>query len=331
MEFRTDLADEREIILTRKQNKRNDKNKLENEKDNEENIQKIDGLESSVEKINEKITVNKVKILNESASKKLDKSIGTYTTINIKDMKLISNDDLNKASKMLSNEIIKMVENKKSILIIGLGNEDTTADSLGTKVIKDIKITRHILKYNPELLPNNSKEISAFAPGVLGNTGIETQEIVKSIVKKIQPDLVIVIDALMSTNISRLLSTIQISNTGITPGGGLGNKRKEISINTIGVPVISIGVPTLVDASTIVADSLNILIDRVDEFNKKEKIIDENTIELIKNVDYEDKYRLIKDVLEISKYNLAVMPKEIDSLVDSMNTIISSAINMALT
>lgn len=318
LDFRTDLADERELIL--KQNIHDELNK-------EKNIQ---GIESKNQIINEKISINTVKILNEEASKKLDKDIGTYTTINISDMNVISREDIEKAIEILANQILGLIKGKKSILIIGLGNEDTTADSLGPKVIKDVKITRHILKYNPKLLPNGTREISAIAPGVLGNTGIETQEIVKSVSEKIKPDLVIVIDALMSNNISRLLSTIQISNTGIIPGGGVGNKRKEISINTISVPVISIGVPTLVDASTIVADSIEVLVDKISEFNKREKVIDEKTIELVKNINYEDKYRLIKDVLEISKYNLAVMPKEIDSLVDNMNLIISNGINKAL-
>ena len=300
-DFRTDLADERTQIC-----KENDKKK------------DLDGIETETKKVSNNLELTRVKILNEQGSKKIDKKIGTYTTINIKDLEIINQEEIDEAFDLVSKEIKSMIDNDKPALIVGLGNEDTTADSIGPKVVKNLEITRHILKYKPELLEEGTREISALAPGVLGTTGIETQEIIKSVVEKIDVGVIIVIDALASNNIARLLKTIQICDTGIVPGSGVKNKRKEISKDTMGVKVIAIGVPTVVEAATIVANTFDILVDKFEEFD------------FLKDSSYEDKYMLIKTVLEPCKYNLAVMPKEIDDLVDNMKEIISKGINSAL-
>lgn len=323
--FRTDLADERTDIITKQFN----------------NKKGIDGIKSESKNFSDNLRVNVVKVLNEQGSKKIDKKIGTYTTINIKDIEIITKEELDQASNILSEELKKLIKAEGSILVVGLGNEDTTADSIGPKIIKDLEITRHLIKYKPGLIPKNTREISAISPGVLGNTGIETQEIIKAVAEKVKPSMLIIIDALMSTDISRLLRTIQISNTGITPGAGVGNKRKTISEEEIGIPVISIGVPTVVDAATIVANSVDMVIKRINDLidesksNKKGNQDEgpnelQKSLESINQTSYEDKYRLIKDVLEPAKYNLAVMPKEIDDLVDNMKNIIANGINNAL-
>lgn len=302
LDFRTDLADERAQIF-KDNNKKKD----------------LDGIETEKNKITDNLEITRVKVLNEEGSKKIDKKVGTYTTINIKDIEIINGEEIEEAYRLVTEEIKSLLgDDDAPILVVGLGNEDTTADSLGPKVIKDLEITRHILKYKPELFKNKTREISAIAPGVLGTTGIETQEIIKSVVEKIDVGTIIVIDALASNNISRLLKTIQICDTGIVPGSGVENKRKEISKDTMGVKVIAIGVPTVVEAATIVANSFDILVENFNEF------------EFLKDSTYEDKYRLIKTVLEPCKYNLAVMPKEIDDLVDNMTEIISKGINNAL-
>ncbi len=301
--FRTDLADERAQICKEQFSKKD-----------------LDGIETENEEISGNLEITRVRVLNEQGSKKIDKKIGTYTTINVKDIEIIDNKGIEDTFKLVSEELKEMLEKKDGpILVVGLGNEDTTADAIGPKVIKDLEITRHILKYKPELLPKGTREISAIAPGVLGTTGIETQEILKGLVEKINVGAIIVIDALASNNISRLLKTIQICDTGIIPGSGVENRRKEISMETMGVPVIAIGVPTIVEAATIVANTFDILIDKFEEFD------------FLENSSYEDKYQLIKTVLEPSKYNLAVMPKEIDNLVDNMKEIIAKGINQALT
>ena len=297
-DFRTDLADERTDLYKKRIKK-----------------EEIDGIKINHKKINEKIELTTVEVLNENGSKKIDKQIGKYTTINIENIELIDEEEMDKVKEICSKEISKMIKNDKPILVVGLGNEEITADSIGYKVIKDLSITRHIFKYSPELISDTTREVSAITPGVLGTTGIETQEIIKGVVEKIDIGTIIVIDALATNDISRLLKTIQICDTGIVPGGGVNNKRKEISYKTMGVPVIAIGVPTVVEAATIVANSIDILANKFDEFN------------FLKDSTHEEIYKLIKLVLEPAKYNLAVMPKEIDELVDNMKEIIASGIN----
>ena len=295
LDFRTDMADERV---------------KECEKEG-----KIEGVSSENINVNDKIKVTKVRVLNEQGKEKIGKEVGTYITIEIKEIEVINQEELEKASKILSGQIQELIKPYKSILVVGLGNIDTTVDSIGPKVIKDLKITRHLKKYAPDLVDKNAKELSGIAPGVLGTTGIETQEILKGIVEKVNPDVIIAIDALISRDISRLFKTIQISNTGIIPGAGLGNTRKEISEKTMGVPVIAIGVPTLVEAATIVANSIELIANQFEEFAQ------------LKNATKEDKYRLMKAVLEPSKFNLTVTPKEVDDLVDNMKLIIAHGIN----
>lgn len=250
--------------------------------------------------------------------KRSGKKIGNYITINIKNIDIISYNELNEAINIFAEELKKIIQNVNKVLVVGLGNVDTTADSIGPNAIKNIEITRHIIKYKPELLDENEIEVSAISPGVLGTTGIESQEIIKAIVDKVKPELIIAIDALASNDISRLLKTIQLCDTGITPGSGVKNKRREISKETMGVDVIAVGVPTVVDASTIVANSFDILMKKYKEFN------------FLEGSSFEEKYKLVEMCLEPSNYNLVVMPKDIDDLVDNMEKIISNGINLGL-
>ena len=295
LDFRTDLADER-LNECKKAGE-------------------IEGISSENVNLDNSLKVTKVKVLNEKGKKKIGKEIGTYITLEIQNIDVISKEELENISKILAEQLKELVKGYNSILVVGLGNIDTTADSIGPKTIKDLSITRHLKKYAPELIKENVKEISGIAPGVLGTTGIETQEILKGIVEKVKPDAIIAIDALISRDISRLFKTIQISDTGITPGAGVGNTRKEISKKTMGIPVIAIGVPTLVEAATIVADCIELISNQFEEFKD------------LKEATKEDKYRLIKAVLEPSKFNLAVTPKEVDSLVDNMKLVIAHGIN----
>ena len=293
MNFRTDFADERLEIC--------------NEKDYANK-----GIKVENRKISDKLDICKVDVTNSDGEKLLGKKIGTYTTINIKDLEIITKDEFEAVKKIFATEIGTFIKDARSLLIIGLGNSETTADSIGPKVVNNLKITRHILKYEPELLPKNTISTSAIAPGVLGTTGIETEEIVKSMVEIVKPDKTIVIDAMATSNTERLLKTIQISDTGIEPGAGVNNKRKEISKDTIGVPVIAIGVPTVVDAAVIVAQSFEKLSEKFGEFK------------FLKGSSFEERYKLIK---LSSDEDLVVMPKDIDSLVDNLKEIISFGIN----
>lgn len=225
--FRTDLALERREIF-RKNN----------------NLEEIDGIEIENKEIDPNLKVTKVDITNQNGEQAIGKPIGTYITIDIQKLRLAEEAEIQKSAEILSVElkeiINKHIESKDDILVVGLGNIYVTPDSLGPKVINDIDVTRHIIKYLPQYIDENSRPVSAISPGVLGTTGIETLEILEGVVKEIKPKLLIVIDALASRSIERISSTIQLSDTGIVPGAGVGNTRKEISKNTLGIPVIAI-------------------------------------------------------------------------------------------
>ena len=228
--FRTDLALERRDIF-RKNN----------------NLEEIDGVEIENKEIDENLKVTKVNITNQNGEQSIGKPIGTYITIDIQKLRLAEEEEIQKSAEILAEElkgiINKHIAPKDDILVVGLGNIYVTPDSLGPKVINDIDVTRHIIKYLPQYIDENSRPVSAISPGVLGTTGIETLEILEGVVKEIKPKLLIVIDALASRSIERISSTIQLSDTGIVPGAGVGNTRKEISKNTLGIPVVAIRYP----------------------------------------------------------------------------------------
>ena len=225
--FRTDLALERRDIF-RKNN----------------NLEEIDGIEIENKEIDENLKVTKVNITNQNGEQAIGKPIGSYITIDIKKLRLAEEEEIQKSAEILAEELKEIINKhiapKDDILVVGLGNMYVTPDSLGPKVVNDIDVTRHIIKYLPQYIDENSRPVSAISPGVLGTTGIETLEILEGVVKEINPKLLIVIYALASRSIERISSTIQLSDTGIVPGAGVGNTRKEISQNTLGIPVIAI-------------------------------------------------------------------------------------------
>lgn len=308
--FRTDLADERRDIYKKA-------NKIENE---------IQGIESEEENINEKIKVTRVKIINEEGEKAIGKVKGSYITIDINKINLLTEEESEQASDTLAKELKKLIgekiQNKEDILVVGLGNEEVTPDALGPNVIKDIEVTRHIINYLPQYIDENTRPVSAIAPGVLGTTGIETLEIIKGVVEHIKPKLLIVIDALASRSMERISSTIQISNTGIVPGAGVGNTRKELSENTLGIPVIAIGIPTVVETAVVVNDALDIFIEKLQKEAKSN--------DYLNKLKEEDKYNEIKEALVPKEFNFIVTPKEIDELIESMSNIVARGINMSV-
>ena len=308
--FRTDLASERRDIYQKSNNIGKE----------------IDGIESKAEEINENIKLEKVKITNENGEKAIGKPIGNYITIDVKNLKIIQEDDLQKAADILSKELKQILDNhideKGEVLVVGLGNIYVTPDSLGPKVINEIEVTRHIINYMPQYVEEGTRMVSAIAPGVLGTTGIETLEILKGIVDNIKPKLIIAIDALASRSIERISSTVQVSDTGIVPGAGVGNKRNEISINTLGIPVVAIGIPTVVETAVLVNDSLDLFIEKLQDNAKSN--------EYLNNLKEADNYEEIKEILIPKDYNLIVTPKEIDDLIENMKEIVSRGINQAL-
>ena len=208
------------------------------------------------------------------------------------------------------------------VLVVGLGNEYITPDSLGPKVINEIDVTRHLLKYMPEVLEEGTRSVSAISPGVLGTTGMETLEIVTGIVEKVKPKLMIVIDALASRSMDRISSSVQLSDTGIVPGAGVGNTRKELSQNTLNIPVIALGIPTVVESAVLVNDCLNLFISKLQEEAKSNDYLNQ--------LKEQDNYEEIKEALIPNDYNMIVTPKEIDDLIVNMSSVVARGINMSL-
>lgn len=307
--FRTDLALERRDIYQKVNN-----------------LKQIDGIKSTEEEINEKLKVTRVEILNKNGEKAIGKPVGNYVTIDVKKLKLAEDEDIQTASEVVTKELKKIInihtDKQGDILVVGLGNIYVTPDALGPKVINEIDVTRHIIKYLPQYVDEGTRPVSAISPGVLGTTGIETVEILKGIVDNIHPKLLIVIDALASRSIDRISSTIQISDTGIVPGAGVGNTRQEISQTTLGIPVIALGIPTVVELATLVSDGIDIFIDRLQEKAESN--------EYLNKLQQNDKYEEVKEALNVGDYNMIVTPKEIDDLIENMKDIVARGINFAV-
>ena len=308
--FRTDLALERRDVYKKINNLQDD----------------IDGIVSEEVKVSDSINITRVNVTNENGANAINKPIGTYTTIDVKKMRNITNEEINRISETMSEElkslINKHVNEKEEILIVGLGNEFSTPDSLGPKVVREVDVTRHIFKYLPQFVEDGDREVSAIAPGVLGVTGIETQEILKGIVDNVKPKLIIAIDSLASKSIDRISSSVQLSDTGIIPGAGVGNKRRELSKETLGVPVIGVGIPTVVELATLVSDGIDIFIDTL-----QEKAESNDYLNKLKE---NDKYEEVKEALNVGEYNMIVTPKEIDDLIENMKNIVARGINYAI-
>ena len=191
----------------------------------------------------------------------LSKPLGCYITIAFEKLWLCSDEEINHVVSVISSELRLLVEkiagNPESILIAGLGNQYITADSIGPQCVKNINVTRHIREHDEALFRKmDCLDISSIVPGVVGQTGIETLELIKGAVNNVKPSLLIVIDALAARSIDRLAVTVQLTDSGISPGSGIGNKRRAINKDELGIPVIAVGVPTVVDSSTLVYDTL---------------------------------------------------------------------------
>jgi spore protease len=274
------------------------------------------------------IKITRVKVTSPTGEAAIGKPMGNYVTLEVPRLK--ENDQVlyEETCKALAQELVNILnlKEKSTILVVGLGNWNVTPDALGPKVTSQLMVTRHLLEYVPEQVDDGVRPVCAIAPGVLGITGIETGEIVKGIVDRVKPDVVIAIDALASRRMERVNTTIQIADTGISPGSGVGNKRMEISVNTLGVPVIAIGVPTVVDAATMANDTIDLVIDNLLNEAKEDK----QFYNMLKSIDRNEKYQLIQEVLEPYVGNLIVTPKEIDDVVDRIAKVIANGLNIAL-
>lgn len=293
----------------------------------EEKRQEVPGVE--VRKEEEKdFIITRVKILNDIGERNMGKPIGTYITIEVPRLKNPDEDLKDEVSIQLAKEIKALANNdqRTKTLIIGLGNWNVTPDALGPKVVGRVLVTRHFFITYKKEGDEEMANVSALSPGVMGLTGIETGEIIKGVVEKTSPDLVIVVDALASRNMNRVSTTIQISDTGINPGSGVGNKRQGLNKEYLGVPVISIGVPTVVDAATMVNDTMDLIIQSM----KREARIGTEFYSVLEQISKEEKYSLIKEVLEPFMPNTIVTPKEVDELISNLSIIVANGLNMAL-
>lgn len=284
----------------------------------------------------------------------LGKKKGIYLTMEFEDV--TDTDYRKRVTKVFIDEFKKMLKlfnfskNTKT-LVIGLGNINSTPDSLGPKVSNNIIVTKHFFDMNIDVEESYSN-VSSFYPGVTGVTGMETSDLILGVVKETKPDLVIIIDSLASTSITRVNKSIQVSDTGISPGSGIGNKRKEISKDTLKVPVIAVGVPTVVDASVIVCDTINymtknyvynkkladkkinkIITKQVNYLNKDISITQEDKktlLGLVGTLKEDELGKLVSEVLTPIGYNLMVTPKEVDFILDKLSDLISDGINKSL-
>lgn len=292
----------------------------------EENIEGVRVRTEENSDFNIKVTT--VDVLNEDGSEKMGKPVGSYITIESDLMKENDVDAHEEIAKILSQKLAQLhkLEKDAVILVVGLGNRSVTPDALGPKVVSKILITRHIGDHIPEGLKNRVRHVSAVSPGVMGQTGIETGEIVYGITKQINPDLVIAIDALAARRANRINATIQMSDTGINPGAGVGNKRKALNYETLGVPVIAIGVPTVVDAATLVNDTMDIMLSSMIEEAEKGT----EFYQMLVDLEDEEKYHIIKQVLDPYTKNMFVTPKEVDAVIERLSGIIANALNIGL-
>ena len=293
----------------------------------EDNNSEIDGV--SVEELEDEGTkITKVSILNEDGAKKMGKPVGTYITLDIPEFTAYDGGLMDDVSKALGRTLKRLINMKNDMLalVVGLGNWKVTPDALGPKVTEGIMVTRHLKDVMPDVIDDSVYKVAAIAPGVLGVTGVETGEIIKGLVEKIKPDVVVCIDALASRKIDRVNRTIQISDTGISPGAGVGNNRMRINEESLGVKVIAIGVPTVVDAATIANDTIDLVLD--DLINQSEE--GKDFYNMLKKVNKEEKSKLIREVLNPYVGNLVVTPKEVDLMIDSLSKIIANGINIGL-
>ncbi len=298
------------------------------------------------------IKITRTKLNKDNLIKNKEK--GVYITIEFDDV--TDSENYEKVKKILVNNLKYLIKetnikDDSFYLVVGLGNRNSTPDAIGPLTIDNVIVTNHIYLYDE--LDQNYKRVSAIVPNVTASTGIETSDYIKGIVSVLKPDAIIVIDALASRSLKRVNKTIQLSNTGITPGSGVGNNRSEISKNTLGVPVIAIGIPTVVDAVSVVADTINFMekhyafykdflklplskIVPSGQINYLNKQIDTNLednkkiLGIIGSLSEDELRNLLFEVLTPINYNMIVTPKEVDFIVDKISKLIGEAINHSL-
>lgn len=290
MNYRTDLAIE---------------NKEMYDSENKGKGIEISGVEVETEKFEELVGITRIKITDEHGSKALQKPLGNYITLEVEGVVDGEEDIKETAARAVANELKRLIQfhSKLKVLIIGLGNDKVTPDALGPYTVSKVKVTRHYFLMVDADSDDEMSCVSGFIPGVMGSTGMETADLIKSAAKIAKPEVIIAVDSLAARNVNRISTTIQISDSGISPGAGTGNMRKQLTEKTLGIKVVAIGVPTVIDSKTLILDNL---IDYLKDPNGAEQYIDEHGIPMI------------------------VTSTEIDQVIKDFSDIISNGINITL-
>ncbi|CAG9619379.1 GPR endopeptidase [Sutcliffiella rhizosphaerae] len=350
-QIRTDLAVEANQMAVEKHNRENQ---------TDETVSSIEGVVVK-ERESEGVKIVNVTI-SEKGAEMTGKKAGNYLTLETTGIRQKDSDLQKKVETVFAKEFSAFLQSvnitkDSSCLVVGLGNASVTPDALGPLVCENLLITRHLFNLQPESVQDGFRPVSAIIPGVMGITGIETSDIIVGIVEKTKPDFVIAVDALAARSIERVNATIQISDTGIHPGSGVGNKRKELSFETLGIPVIAIGIPTVVDAVSMASDTIDFILKHFGKemregsspsrslapagmtFGEKRTLTEEdlpgeehrkNFLGLVGTLEEQEKRKLIHEVLAPLGHNLMVTPKEVDDFIEDMANVIAEGLNSAL-
>ncbi|MFE0560297.1 GPR endopeptidase [Paenibacillus sp. NPDC058910] len=277
------------------------------------------------------IKITRLDVENDAASKQIGRVKGHYVTLEVPDLRKGDTGLQDQVSVVFAREFEAFMSRigigpKASVLIVGLGNWNVTPDSLGPLVVENVMVTRQFFELMPDRVAPGYRQVSAVAPGVLGLTGIESSETVQGIVEQTRPELIIAIDALASRSLERVNTTIQIADIGIHPGSGVGNKRKGLTQEILGVPCIAIGVPTVCYASTIVNNAIELMKSHFGEGAPETGKI----MGMLHDIPEADRLALVKEVLEPLGHDLIVTPKEIDEFIEDIANIVATGLNAAL-
>ena len=285
--------------------------------------EEISGVIMKKEELSD-VKVTTITIANHNGEKELGRPQGNYITVEAPEIKENNYLQHKNVSEVLAGQLRKLFtfQEDSSILVVGLGNWQATPDSLGPKVVEKIMVTRHLFNYTPDEMKGNMRKVSAISPGVLGITGIETAEVIRGLVEHVQPNYVIAIDALAAGALERIGTTIQIADTGINPGSGIGNHRKGLNKETLGCHVIAIGVPTVVNAAVIAHKTVEELLGQMEAEPALSNMYNEENEQILMGV--------LSRALSPFEDNLMVTPKEVDDLIDRSSRIIANALNICI-
>ncbi|SET66903.1 GPR endopeptidase [Paenibacillus sp. NFR01] len=293
----------------------------------------IPGVDEVVEEANG-IKVTRLSVTNDAGSQRIGRAIGNYVTLEVPGLRNGDSGLQQQVTEVFAKEFEAFmsrigIHQNSSALIVGLGNWNVTPDSLGPLVVENALVTRQFFELVPDQVSPGYRNVSAVAPGVLGLTGIESSEVVQGIVDRTKPDLIIAIDALASRSLERVNTTIQIADIGIHPGSGIGNKRRGLTKEILGIPCIAIGVPTVCYASTIVNNVLEMMKNHFGQVAGGQAHAKE-IMGMLDQISEQERLSLVKEVLEPLGHDLIVTPKEIDEFIEEIANIVASGLNAAL-